>query len=61
MQPKIPFYILLLLLELNARPGLAIQIANGEGLRHRLQRLQAPSGCNLGVEARVALVQHLFA
>ncbi len=26
-----------LILELNARPGLAIQIANGSGLRHRLQ------------------------
>lgn len=30
-----------LILELNARPGLAIQIANGNGLAHRLQRIQA--------------------
>lgn len=30
-----------LILELNARPGLAIQIANGNGLLHRLQRIQA--------------------
>ena len=30
-----------LILELNARPGLAIQIANGNGLLHRLQRVQA--------------------
>jgi len=28
-----------LVLELNARPGLAIQIANGEGLKHRLDRV----------------------
>ncbi|HET7843819.1 MAG TPA: alpha-L-glutamate ligase-like protein [Xanthomonadales bacterium] len=30
-----------LILELNARPGLAIQIANGNGLAHRLHRIQA--------------------
>ncbi len=30
-----------LILELNARPGLAIQIANGNGLLHRLRRVQA--------------------
>ncbi len=30
-----------LVLELNARPGLAIQIANGNGLRHRLERVEA--------------------
>jgi alpha-L-glutamate ligase-like protein len=29
-----------LILELNARPGLAIQIANGNGLLHRLKRVQ---------------------
>jgi alpha-L-glutamate ligase-like protein len=29
-----------LILELNARPGLAIQIANGNGLLHRLRRVQ---------------------
>jgi alpha-L-glutamate ligase-like protein len=29
-----------LILELNARPGLAIQIANGNGLLHRLTRVQ---------------------
>ena len=29
-----------LILELNARPGLAIQIANGNGLAHRLHRIQ---------------------
>jgi alpha-L-glutamate ligase-like protein len=30
-----------LILELNARPGLAIQIANGNGLAHRLAKIQA--------------------
>lgn len=30
-----------LILELNARPGLAIQIANGAGLAHRLQAIEA--------------------
>jgi len=30
-----------LLLELNARPGLAIQIANGKGLKARLKRVEA--------------------
>jgi alpha-L-glutamate ligase-like protein len=29
-----------LILELNARPGLAIQIANGNGILHRLQQIQ---------------------
>ena len=51
-----------LVLELNARPGLAIQIANGDGLLHRLQRIQ-----NLGKarfkatpEERVAFSQKHF-
>jgi alpha-L-glutamate ligase-like protein len=30
-----------LILELNARPGLAIQIANGNGLQHRLDKVEA--------------------
>ncbi|KAA2284040.1 alpha-L-glutamate ligase-like protein [Arenimonas fontis] len=30
-----------LILELNARPGLAIQIANGNGLGHRLRKIEA--------------------
>ncbi len=29
-----------MVLELNARPGLSIQIANGNGLKHRLKRIQ---------------------
>ena len=30
-----------MILELNARPGLAIQIANGNGLQHRLKKVEA--------------------
>jgi alpha-L-glutamate ligase-like protein len=33
-----------LVLELNARPGLNIQIANGNGLLHRLQKIEALGG-----------------
>jgi hypothetical protein len=42
-----------MLLELNARPGLAIQMANGEGLKGRLDLIeQQPEGRS--VEERVA-------
>jgi hypothetical protein len=30
-----------MILELNARPGLSIQIANGNGLLHRLKKVEA--------------------
>ena len=29
-----------MMLEINARPGLAIQIANGRGLKHRLEEIE---------------------
>jgi alpha-L-glutamate ligase-like protein len=47
-----------MLLELNARPGLAIQMANGEGLKGRLDLIEAqPEGRS--VEERVAFsVRH---
>ncbi|TFH86114.1 alpha-L-glutamate ligase-like protein [Billgrantia azerbaijanica] len=49
-----------MLLELNARPGLAIQMANGEGLRARLDLIERqPDGAS--VEARVAFAQQHFA
>jgi len=49
-----------LLLELNARPGLAIQMANGEGLRTRLDLVERqPEG--VALEERVAFAQHHFA
>lgn len=49
-----------MLLELNARPGLAIQMANGEGLRPRLDLIERqPAG--LPVADRVAFAQRHFA
>ena len=45
-----------LVLELNARPGLAIQLANRRGLRPLLAAVDAVPA---GAEARVALGQHL--
>ena len=49
-----------MLLELNARPGLAIQMANGEGLRPRLDLIERqPPG--VSVEERVAFAQRHFA
>lgn len=49
-----------MLLELNARPGLAIQMANGEGLRNRLDLIERqPAGTT--PEQRVAFVREHFA
>lgn len=50
-----------LLLELNARPGLAIQLANGEGLVPRLERSRAEKAFDLPPEARCSLARELFA
>ena len=49
-----------MLLELNARPGLAIQMANGEGLRRRLDLIEAQTEERSAAE-RVAFAQHHFA
>jgi len=52
-----------LILELNARPGLAIQIANGAGLLHRLRKVEAlKARGELATEAelRVAFAQAEF-
>lgn len=49
-----------LILELNARPGLAIQIANGIGLRHRLKAIEAQNPGEWRVAERVACVYRLF-
>ena len=46
-----------LLLELNARPGLAIQIANAKGLRHRLDRIDEVAGTLDDCQARIAFAQ----
>jgi hypothetical protein len=49
-----------MLLELNARPGLNIQIANRCGLRSRLALVDArPAGA--AVEERVAFAMHTLA
>lgn len=49
-----------LILELNARPGLAIQIANGQGIKPRLQTIEALSQHDLPIAERVAFSQEHF-
>jgi alpha-L-glutamate ligase-like protein len=49
-----------LVLELNARPGLNVQIANRVGLLERLNRLQAMPAVPSTPEARVALAKEWF-
>lgn len=50
-----------LILELNARPGLAIQIANRVGLRSRLERAEAANLSDKSVEERIAFTKAEFA
>lgn len=50
-----------LLLELNARPGLQIQVANRRGLRARLEQVEsAPSDIFVTPETRVAWARDVF-
>ncbi|QFU76608.1 alpha-L-glutamate ligase-like protein [Halioglobus maricola] len=49
-----------MLLELNARPGLAIQVANQEGLRHRLDRAAAIAATGANHDERIALAREAF-
>ena len=50
-----------LLLELNARPGLAIQMANKSGLFGRLDRIEkAPQEIFATSEARIAWAKQAF-
>ena len=49
-----------LLLELNARPGLAIQIANGKGILPRLKHVEAMSSHSMTVAERVAYAKIHF-
>jgi alpha-L-glutamate ligase-like protein len=50
-----------LLLELNARPGLAIQLANRKGLKERLDKIdQVPPGVFASPEARVQWARENF-
>ena len=50
-----------MMLEINARPGLNIQIANSAGLLPRLQRVQAQADGPQDIEARIAFCQSEFA
>ena len=50
-----------LLLELNARPGLNIQIANREGLQARLEKIEAYGGPLETIAERVAFARENFA
>lgn len=49
-----------MILELNARPGLAIQIANQEGLRHRLEKVEKHIGSLRSEEDKVAFAMEHF-
>ncbi len=50
-----------LILELNARPGLAIQMANGNGLAHRLKRIEELSEVSSDPLERIAFSKANFA
>lgn len=50
-----------LLLELNARPGLSIQIANNQGLLPRLRHIESLKGPRRPVDERVAYAREHFA
>lgn len=50
-----------LLLELNARPGLSIQVTNGAGLLPRLRRVEELNTTSRDPEARVAWAMQAFA
>ena len=49
-----------LILELNARPGLAIQIANGCGIYPRLQNIETLPDWNISIPERVAYSRQHF-
>jgi len=50
-----------MILELNARPGLAIQIANQCGLRHRLESVDKNRAALTEVAHRIAFAKQHFA
>jgi alpha-L-glutamate ligase-like protein len=49
------------ILEMNARPGLSIQLANQQGLRRILDEVQSRLGTDLSLEARLDLALELSA
>ena len=50
-----------LILELNARPGLSIQIANGHGLDNRLRFVDSIQKKRRNLEEKIALIKEKFA
>jgi D-alanine-D-alanine ligase-like ATP-grasp enzyme len=50
-----------MLLELNARPGLAIQVANQAGLQHRLERAAQIAAQTNDHDLKIALARRDFA
>ena len=50
-----------LVLEVNGRPGLSIQLANDRGLRPLLEAVEARAPRGLGIAERIALGKELFA
>ena len=49
-----------MILELNARPGLAIQIANQSGLQKRLKAIDELRPINRSVDERISLAKQMF-
>jgi alpha-L-glutamate ligase-like protein len=49
-----------LILEMNARPGLAIQIANGTGLANRIGRIEEIYDASAGPTERAAIARREF-
>ncbi len=49
-----------LILEMNARPGLSIQVANERGLLHRLQRIQKLPKLKENATERIETIKSLF-
>jgi hypothetical protein len=49
-----------MLLELNARPGLAIQIANGEGMLKRFETVDGVADTPRSPEERIAFSREMF-
>lgn len=49
-----------MLLEANARPGLAIQIANFQGLLHRLKKIERVDTSRLDVDARLEFARRVL-
>ncbi|MDJ0814186.1 MAG: alpha-L-glutamate ligase-like protein [Woeseiaceae bacterium] len=49
-----------MILEMNARPGLSIQIANGEGLTQRIARIDEIFAADAAPEERARIARHEF-